>query len=607
MRGTRGKGSTRGFSSPPFHHPLRLRLGVLLVSLFFTAATPAAELASVEALIKGGATELALTLINQEQTGTLPREQWAAWERARLMVYAAQGDWDALARRVEQLPSDLPPEFTREALTRAAEARLHARDPAGARRFLRRLIWGEAPAGGGGKEGELAYARRLVIRSYLLEGRLADALTALTRYKQDYRARDEPWQVLHAEILVRAGQPRAAFEELVGRQSHEARLLRLFAGLQAGYYRPREVVERARELVRALQREPLLRRQAWLIAAEAARQGNDDAGYVHALEQALALPAAQDDSLFKADADALWRAYEQLAEALGNAARLLVGEDEKWLAKAESYSEQAGVQRRALYAFLAHTGQDPTARRSAHQRLAASLAAEGLTETLKALYMRSARYPELGTIPEPVRLRLADVALAEYDIRLAATLIKDLAQPLEGDDPQLWQLRRARILVYAGEVEPALQLLLALLDEHGRLEADLAGRYLQVVFDLQTAGRHEAAIRLLESLYTRADNERLQRELLFWLADSHAALGRHRQAAELYLRSSVHGGANGDDPWGQTARYHAAGQLGKAGLLADARNVYLGLLRVTADARRRLEIERRIQELWLTRHDATMP
>ncbi len=607
MRCLRGKAIARILFPPLTLCTARLVVRALLAGLLLsvTPLASATEPTHVEALVKGGATELALALVNQEQTGTLPRDQWVAWERVRLSVYAAQADWDALARRVEQLPVDLPTEFTREALTRAAEARLHARDPAGARRFLRRLIWGARATG---EDGELANARRLVIRSYLLEDKLTDALTALTRYRQDYRVRHDAWQLLHAEILMRAGQPRAAFAELAGLQSHESQLLRLLAGLQTGDYQPREVADRASKLVSALEHKPSLRRRAWLIVAKAARRVNDSPGLVHALEQALALPAAKDDGyLFKTDAEELWRAYEQLAETLGNAARLLVGEDEKWLAKAESYGEKAAPLRRAVYAFLAHTGQDPAVRSIAHARLAAGLAAEGLIETLKALYLRSARYAQPGMIPEPVRLRLADVALAEYDIRLAATLIKDLAQPPEGEDPELWRLRRARILVYAGELEPALQLLHALLDGHKTLEADFLGRYLQVVFDLQTAGRHEAAVRLLESLYARADNTRIERELLFWLADSHAALGRHTLAAELYLRSAVHGGANGDDPWGQSARYRAAGELAKAGLYADARSIYLGLLRVQNDARRRLEIERRIQELWLHRHNATTP
>jgi hypothetical protein len=555
----------------------------------------------VEALVKGGATELALRRVEQGQSNALPVDEWIAWEKARLMVYAARHDWDALTQRVERLPEGLPSDFVRHALTRAAEARLAAADPPGARRFLRRLIWQEQA-----ESGELPYLRRLVIRSYLMEDNLGDALAALQRYKQDYRATGEAWQVLHAEILLRAGEARGALEELAGLQSREAQLLRQLAGLRAGDFRPRDVIERAEKLAVASRRDPATARRAWVLAAEAARLGRDEAAQVRSLEQALSL-RGENDPLYRADADDLWEAYDALAESLGNAARLLVGEDEAWLAKAASYEQGSPSTARALHAFTGRTAHDPAARAAAQQRLAASLLAHGLTDTLKALYTRSARYAVLDTIPLPVRYRLADVALAEYDIALAANLIRDLDTPPEGEDTELWRLRRARILIYAGDLRPALAMLTALLDGAEALAEGFAERFLQVMFDLQTAGQHQAAVPLLESLYARVDNERMRREILFWLADSHAALGHYPEAAELYLRSATRDGALSADPWGESARYHAAEALGKAGLHADARNVYLELLRATTDPRRRMQIERRIQQLWLKERSATTP
>lgn len=575
----------------------------LLIALL-SAGIPAFAIdpAHVEALAKGGATELALRRVEQGQSDALPVDEWVAWEKARLAVYTARRDWDALAQRVERLPGGLPGDFVRHALTRAAEARLAAADPAGARRFLRRLIWQEQA-----EPGELPYLRRLIIRSYLMEDNLDDALAALQRYKQDYRAQGEAWQLLHAEILLRAGQARGALEELAGLQSREAQLLRQLAALRAGDFRPRDVIERAEKLAAASRRDAPTARRAWVLVAKAARLGRDPATRVRALEQALGI-RGENDALYRADADELWEAYDTLAESLGNAARLLVGEDEAWLAKAASYERKSPSTARALYAFTGRTAHDPEARAAAHQRLAASLLADGLTETLKTLYTRSARYAALDTIPLPVRYRLADVALAEYDIALAANLIRNLDTPPEGEDNELWRLRRARILIYAGELPPALAMLNGLLDGTEALAEGFAERFLQVMFDLQTAGQHQAAIPLLESLYARVDNERMQREILFWLADSHAALGHYPEAAELYLRSAAtRNGALGADPWGDSARYQAAEALGKAGLHADARNVYLELLRATTDPRRRMQIERRIQQLWLKERSATTP
>ncbi|MEK7712357.1 MAG: hypothetical protein AAB312_04795, partial [Pseudomonadota bacterium] len=84
-----------------------------------------------------------------------------------------------------------------------------------------------------------------------------------------------------------------------------------------------------------------------------------------------------------------------------------------------------------------------------------------------------------------------------------------------------------------------------------------------------------------------------------------AALGDHQQAAELYLRSATYQHPTGGDMWGQTARYHAAEELGKAGLTQDARLVYQALLRHADDAKQRAVIERNIQQLWLIEKKAT--
>ena len=118
--------------------------------------------------------------------------------------------------------------------------------------------------------------------------------------------------------------------------------------------------------------------------------------------------------------------------------------------------------------------------------------------------------------------------------------------------------------------------------------------------DLQTLGRHTEALALLEKLRAGAETKSLQRELLYWRADSHAALGQDAEAGELYLRSAVFNGGNGDDPWGQTALFHVATVLARAGMTTDARHIYTALLKSTPDPARRAQIERQLQQLWLS-------
>jgi hypothetical protein len=578
--------------SRQFLKPLSL---ALLLSCFATSAA-AADPEHVAALVKGGATQLAQRLLDAEQKSDLPPEEWVAWERQRLAVLRALRKWDDLARRVQRLPEHVPAEFRQEALGIAAEARLAADDPEGARRFLRRLLWEQQVRG-----SAAAHARRLIIRSYTQEGRLADAQAALLRYQQDYRATSEPWQVLHAELLLQAGDPPAALPILAGLQSFEARLLRLTATLRAKQQPAREVLVAAHKLAAALESRPELRRAAWILAAEAARGARDDGARVLALEQALALPESEAQPLFRVVADDLWHAYDQLAERQGNAAKLLVGNDDDWLDKAEAVACTEHHVARAWYAFLSRRAAQDEVRTLSHRRLALGLMRDGRSHALEALYTKSERYPVAGAIPVPVRYALGDKAIADYNISLAAELVRGLEAPPQGETPEDWGLRRARILIYAGDYAAAAKLLTEIVQSQDNLDSEMTGRLLHVLFDFQAVDRHEDALKLFRAVYDRTDNERVHREILFWMADSQSALKRYEQAAESYLRSATFNGASGEDPWGHTARYLAAEALGRAGLIDDARQVYSKLLAATPDPRRRAQIQREMQQLWLRR------
>ncbi len=571
----------------------RLTWFFAVILLVAASAVPAAESDSISALIRGGALELALKRLNEDQ-GRATGEEWANLERRRLELYAASRQWDALSQRVDGEPPDLPADFRQWALMQAAQARLAVNDTTGARRYLRSLLWQQQLP-----EQEIPAVRRLVIRSYLLEGNLADAQAGLLRYKQDFDAKGDAWQVLHAEILMRAEDYKGAFEVLTGAESADARLLRQLAGLRAKLYKPQDVLKESAKLLAGFKANRENRRRTYVLQAEAALAAADEVRRMTALEQALSLPETSTDKFFRVQADDLWTAYERVAESIGNNAKLLVGDDEAWLARAKSLAAKEPHKARALHAFLAQRGEDPAARMNAHRLLADGLLADGHMETLHALYLKSTHISGPEAVPVAVRYRLAEIALAQFDMKLAAALMKDLTEPPADEDANLWTLRRARVLVYVGDVGAAQLLLMELLEKQKTMDTDFAGHFLQVVFDLQTLGRHIEALTLLEKLYAATDSKSLQREILYWQADSHAALGQNAEAGELYLRSAVLNG-NGDDPWGQTARFHAAGSLARAGMAADARNIYTVLLRTTPDPARRAQIERQLQQLWLS-------
>jgi hypothetical protein len=570
------------------------------------AAAPAwdDQLRRVQALTRGGATQLALKLIDQYQPAPTDKKSWIEWEKQRLALYRAQRDWTLVAARVINHPPELPPEFSRWARAEAARAELQAGRAAGARRFLRELLWS-----GEGSRPEQAEWRQLVIRSYLLEDNVDDAQVALERYRADFRVDSPEWRVLEVTILLRAGKPNTAYLRIGEIKTHEGRLLGLLAGLRANVLAPKLALARAEALAEETRNKPLLQWQVWLLAGEAATRAGESARRIYALERALTLARLHPvpERLLAARSEDLWKAYARYAEMVGNDKHLLVGQDAKWFKHAESYKRDDAMHARAFYAFLSERAVDPARRALATRRLADSLIEDGRGEVLRALYTASERYADLGAVPAYVRYRLTEVALDGYDIGFAGQLIRGLETAPNGEDEKLWALRRARVLVYSGQYADANRLLAGVLAGQKTLSDEFVEKTLQVIFDLQAAHRHADAIALLEALLPAVSSRQTQREILYWIAESRSALGEYQQAAELYLRSASHHHPTGGDMWGQTARYHAAEALGKAGLTQDSRLVFQALLKHTEDAKQRAVIERSIQQLWLIEKKATTP
>lgn len=560
--------------------------------------------ATAKSFVAGGARVLALRSINAQQKPAMPIASWMRWERLRIRLYRDQADWKAISVRSQRMPAATPRKFRQWLLTEAAKAELGARRGEAARTHLRALVWA-----GKSTKKQMAYWRRLIIRSYLIDNKTGDAKIALLRYKADYRATSDVWQVLHARVLMRSGEHKRAFGLLGDIQTLDASLLRLHAALHSGIYKPGVVMSQARRLAGRPRLKPEQKRKIWLLAAQAARKLKDQRKTTAFLELALAVNLKDDIDapFFPLQADDLWQSYIDLAEAIGNRERLLVGDYKPWLQKAKKLAANDGVSSRAIYGLLATRASVGVIRDIAHQRLTDSLFADAKETVARAIYARSARFDDPASVPDAVRYKLANAALKVRDIRQAARWMKELHKPPAGQDVNQWMLRRARTLVYAGETQAAIDLLHKLLDDRKKLANDFAKRTVQVLFDLQAVQEHGEAYELLRFVFDRVDNKSLRRELLYWMGESKAALGDFEKAAALYLRSATLGQPKGADLWGQSARYQAAEALGKAGLVADARSIFRGLLRTSEDAKRRALIERKLQQLWLLENRTTTP
>ena len=156
-----------------------------------------------------------------------------------------------LAQRVDGEPPDLPAEFRHWTLRQAAEARLAASDFPVRAAICANCCGRNSPTRKPSRTRAGSSSAAICSKTILL-----DAQAGVLRYQQDYNAKSDAWQVLHAEILLRAEDYRGAFEVLTGVETAEARLLRQLAGLRAKFYKPQDVLKGIRPARRRIQDQP---------------------------------------------------------------------------------------------------------------------------------------------------------------------------------------------------------------------------------------------------------------------------------------------------------------------------------------------------------------
>jgi len=567
------------------------------------AAGPAAGLDEIGLLADGGAPGLALKLLDAYQAAQSLPQAWLQAERLRLDILEAAGDWRSLAQRVDALPEDAPEEFVLEARTGLAASLIGAGRAVEARGLLRELLWLhtvelDRPL--------VSRWRQLMISAYLAEQRGEDAQAAMLRYQLDYGEGGDEWPLLQARVLLRGGLTGEAAEVLDGLNDASARDLLLLAQLRSGSGDAAQVIETARGRLREKVSDPGREAVLHAIIAEAGGQSLDYESQCRSLERLLALTRvkAEPSGLFALDGDSLWEAYIAYARDIANQRQLLVGRFEGWFELADTLSKKQPAAGRAMLALIALRSTRDGERQRAHALLGERLEAlPGGMDLLFRLYPDSRRFADLASIPPVASQRMADQAIAEGDIVLASRLMGGMQSPPEGVDVTGWQLQRARILVLGGEPGAGVAALEALLDNLRGVDRKLVDRINQVLFDLQTIGEHDAAYRLFAKLYDAVLDFDLQREILFWMADSRHEQGRFIEAARLYLRSATLPGPAVMDPWAQTARYKAAQALASAGLADDARRGFEALLELTQDPGRRAVLRRELQQLWLHPHE----
>ncbi|MFO8154785.1 MAG: hypothetical protein ACQERR_00150 [Pseudomonadota bacterium] len=554
----------------------------------------ARSLDTVELVAEEGAVGLALHHLDSHQPSRADYPaSWLLWERRRQELLAEMGDWQRLARRVAGYPADLPADF----LSESDRQRTMALERAGDGRALRELafqrLWldPEPP-----KPAMVRHWQRALMVAYQLEGERESAVLA-ARLLRDSGEDDDELHHRLGVLLLELGRPAEALTHLnrvpddFSRAGLPVEPLRLLAAWRAEWITSAELVERAARLIP----DPGTRSTIHQLIQAAAPGPHERAAALEAL--LVELPAEPLPGLKLPTADDLWRAYRRLGREVSNARELAVGEEERWLEEAARLREEEPLHKRALLALLLEHAEDRDHRETAHRRLAISVLDGPGGDLLERLYTEATTYAEPDRVPAPIRYTLIDRFLAADDIPAAARLLRGLTEAPIPDESFDWRLRRARALIRAGDTALGVRGLHRLLDETTRPGSKELDRTIQVVFDLQATAAHEAAIEILERLRRRTSDRRVQRELLFWSADSHSELDRPATAAEYYLRAARRVPDDLDDPWVETAYYRAARALAEAGFEADATRLFERLLGATDDPRRRARLRNEMGRL----------
>lgn len=563
-----------------------------------------ARLKRVVKLAKTGSSQLAQQLVDAYQPPEQWIDSWVLWERQRFVILKNRGDWQGMIRRTRELPENVSPMFRQWVLEQAADASLRLADAGQARVYLRKLLLTK-PLTGSEKlhKKNVARWRRMVIRSYLRDGRVVDANLALTQYIEDYNPHNTAWSVLQARVQMMSGEYSKAFETLSGIDRYESKLLQQLAALRGKLIAADKVITKTGKLQKRLKKDSRLHLQSSILLAEAAVSANKDWLRVNALEDVLQVTSGhsfEDEVYQQVSGDTLLKAYLATAERWGNNRRLLVGDDKAWLKAAKKAEKRKKkLLARSIYALVLQTGTDEN-KTGALQSLIELLIIDDKDKVIYALF-NGKLYKDVSVLPAKARFKLAEYALQRRFINMAGRMIEGLNQSPKDDGKQLvpWPARQARILVYSGKHDAGIKTLQDYISSKKSFTVEQAEKTAQVIFDLQAVERHQDAIKLLQLLRPRVKDNNAQRDLFFWMADSWKALKEYSRAAELYLRAAYHGQPRGGDFMGQTARFHAAEALAKGGMTDDARFIYGSLLRGTQDARRRSMLKQRIEELWL--------
>ncbi len=569
---------------------------------------------NIDELVDLRAPELALSYIKREQPKYNENEptEWLYWEQKRLSLLQYMQRWKLINARVSKQREKLNTFKIATAdrnwfLTQQLRALIKLKKYDEALSKTRLLLWN---ANDLVRTNTYAAWRRIIIQIYLNQLQIKDAQIAMRRYQQDYgELQNEDglsWLQLQAELFIQLNQNNEAILLLKQIKKPEAQALVLLAKINAQIISPINALENAQLVLASIEENDPRKRLFQYVAFVSAIAADDIEQAILLLEILLSEKKQRlSDSLIriggtKINADTLWELYLKKGNLTANRKGLLKGDDVSWYALGSNLFLTDPLTAKSLFAVLSLKAKELQHRELAMKQLVKLMDInQQPLELVNHLFTQSKYIPGMSAVVPEVRYRLIDFNLSHSNVKAAAALMADLKQPPQ-DQPQFdWNLRRARVLILSGSFAQGANVLNEMLDNED-VEGLQADKYLQVVFDLQAVEQHKLALKLFNKLQYLTEDVRLNREIMFWKAESYHELKQFEQAAFLFLKSA-RSPENVFDPWYHTATFRAAQSLLDAKLYEDAKQRYLHLLKITQNSARKAVIRQRLQAIQLTR------
>ena len=551
----------------------------------------------IHKLIAAGAPQLAHSLLIASRSEYESADNFNEWELLFFKLAFELQDYQGIIERADQLGEIADYEVFVEIQMYAVRAQFKLRLYADARQRLRNLIW-NFPY----RQENLIIWREWIAKSYIDEGMLNEAVTALTAYYLDYRPNDSDWEYRYARVLFLSGDEDEAVKRLEALQSLEARLLRLYSQYKRRDLPPAQIQQAAFDLEPQLSNSPHLLKELWAIIELNARSMQDFEMQIIAIETALSLKSDADEDRVHFSVvnlntvEQLLAAYREYALVVGNEFNLVVGDDASWLQLAYEFEITSATTARAIYSFLASQTSDPQIRSASIFALANMLGQDGLVAVMEKIFIDQKALP-VADLSESLQNSLSNRAIRRGDYADALVVMNAMKPPQTEEQTLLWLLRRARLAIFIDDFDQGddrLNEAIGALAFPTSVEA--VDQIKQVLFDLQEKGQHDLAIALFQKLYRKTADVDVQREILRWVADSLDSQASYAQAADILLRSASLGDTMNDE-WGKSSMLKAGDVLVDAGLFKDARSIYTQLEQITLDPRAKAVIRSRLRKL----------